>query len=162
VPGEQRPRPVTITAEAASLRRELGPTAWVVLEIVVASADDDGQVFVSPAEIALVAGLNVDTVQRALRRLRDAQLMTVDDARVAGRFAGTRRSLGFERLRGGALIGVVSLPDAPDAVSPDTATSVTETIAAVESPSISRRATSTRRASHSSTPASIPSLFEGA
>jgi hypothetical protein len=151
-----------VATEAASLRRELGPTTWVVLEIVVASADDEGQVCVSPAEIALVAGLNVDTVQRALRRLRDAQLMTVDEPRVEGRFAGTRRSLVFERLRGVALIGVVSLPCAPDAVSPDTAKSVTETIAAVESPSISRRATSARRASHRSTSPSIPSLFESA
>jgi hypothetical protein len=160
VPAEPAVRAVTVTADAASLRRELGPTAWVVLEVLVASSGDDGTVFVSPAEVALVAGLNVDTVQRALRRLRDAQLVTVDDDRVAGRFAGTRRSLVVENLRGVALVGAASLPDAPDVASPCTAITVMERHAAVDPQSISRHATSTRPVSRSSTPASLPSLFE--
>jgi hypothetical protein len=160
VTAEPSPRTIMTAADAAIVRRRLGPTAWVVLEIVVATADDKGIVQSSPADIAQLAGLNVDTVQRALRRLRDAQLVTVYDARAAGRFAGTRRSLVVEHLRGVALVGVASLPRAPGAVSPCTAITVTERLAAVERASFKRATPSPRHASRSSTSPATRSLFE--
>jgi DNA-binding transcriptional ArsR family regulator len=160
VPAEPTLHAVTITADAVALRRELGPTAWVVLEIIVATADDESIVHSSPTKIARLAGLNVDTVLRALRRLRDAGIVSVDETRVGGRFAGTRRSLVIENLHGAATVDVVPLACSPHADSPDTDITVTQRHAAVDPQSVSRRAASTPVVNHSSTPASILSLFE--
>jgi hypothetical protein len=79
--------PITIAPEATSLRRSAGPVAWVVLEIMVASSDD-GLSSLSAAEIATVAGLHVDTVQHALRRLSESGVVSIDAVRVGGRFTG--------------------------------------------------------------------------
>jgi hypothetical protein len=160
VPAESSLRPVTITAEAVWLRRELGPTAWVVLEVVVATADAEAIVQSSPAEIARLAGLNVDTVQRALRRLRDASMLTIDEARVTGRFAGTRRSLVGENLHGIATPELASRSCSPDAAPPDTDITARERHAAVDSQSISQREASSPQVPRLSTRPSTLSLFE--
>jgi hypothetical protein len=67
---------LTLDARAAAVRRSVGPTAWVVLEELLAcstdvDADVDGmrRAVVSVRALAASIGLAKDTVARALRRL---------------------------------------------------------------------------------------------
>ena len=83
-------RPLTLGPAANTMRRDLGPIAWAVLECVAAAAVDHAGVTVSYISVRGVAdelGLAKDTVARALRRLADEQLVAHVPARADdGRF----------------------------------------------------------------------------
>lgn len=81
---------------ASALRRQLGPTGWVVLEELLAHTDgtDDGyEATASVRSLAAAVGLSKDTVARALVRLRGAGIVTAGQSRAStGTFtAGTYR-----------------------------------------------------------------------
>lgn len=79
---------VVVGAEAAALRRQLGPMAWCPLEVVVAVSDDDGLAVVSVRSLAAELGVSKNTAQRALTILRAVGLAVPAPARrVGGRFA---------------------------------------------------------------------------
>lgn len=91
-----RPDPVLLAidmAMAASVRREVGPTAWVVLEALAATSTpgSDGAVAIdcSLRDIAREVGLSKDTVGRAIRRLTETGLVgrTQERDHGSGRFA---------------------------------------------------------------------------
>jgi DNA-binding transcriptional MocR family regulator len=71
---------VTVLPGAAHLRRAIGPTAWVVLEALVQSADstatDDFMTRQSIRDLAVELGLAKDTVARAVRVLREVGLLS--------------------------------------------------------------------------------------
>ncbi len=77
--GEATVRAVTVGAESEALRRQLGPTSWMVFEALLmgsTGAGDDCVARVSVRELALLLGLAKDTVAGAVRRLRDHELVT--------------------------------------------------------------------------------------
>lgn len=79
-------RRVVLDAGSIDLRRELGPTAWVVFEelLLVSSGPVDAcQASVSVRVLAGRLGLAKDTVARALGRLRRAGLVTATQTRTA-------------------------------------------------------------------------------
>ena len=89
-------RSVVVGAAASELRRALGPTSWMVLEELLLRSTgpaDECVARVSVRALAASLGLAKDTVARAIRRLRDAGLVTVAQQRtVAGIFdTGTYR-----------------------------------------------------------------------
>jgi hypothetical protein len=79
---------VVLGPKAASVRRELGPTAWVVLEAIVATstAERDGvaRAVTSARALGHELGLAKDTVAAALRRLHAAGFVTRDPQRRGG------------------------------------------------------------------------------
>lgn len=79
-------------AQAAALRRSVGPTAWVVLETLVAGIDRQSRVTTGVREVATDLGLSKDTVARALVRLSRAGLVVRVDLRDerSGRFISSR------------------------------------------------------------------------
>jgi DNA-binding transcriptional ArsR family regulator len=75
---------VVVGGAASELRRALGPTSWMVLEemLLHSTGPADGCVArVSVRALAASLGLAKDTVGRAIRRLRDAGLVTVAQQR---------------------------------------------------------------------------------
>jgi hypothetical protein len=70
---------VTMLPGAAHLRRAVGPTAWVVLEALVQSAEptdtDDYIKRRSIRDLAIELGLAKDTVARAVRVLREVGVL---------------------------------------------------------------------------------------
>ena len=89
---------LVISAQAARLRRALGPTSWVVLEELLQAsepaADDVSSATrssaVSVRDLARRLGLDKDTVARAVHRLIDAELVSRCQIRTgAGTFART-------------------------------------------------------------------------
>jgi hypothetical protein len=70
---------VTVLPGAAHLRRAVGPTAWVVLEALVQSAEptdtDDYITRRSIRDLAIELGLAKDTVARAVRVLREVGVL---------------------------------------------------------------------------------------
>ena len=75
---------VTVGPAASALRREVGPTAWVVLESMLAVARrSDGHVVadVSVRQLAEAHGLAKNTIARAVATLRRARLVAVAQAR---------------------------------------------------------------------------------
>ncbi|HEY3486305.1 MAG TPA: helix-turn-helix domain-containing protein [Ilumatobacteraceae bacterium] len=88
--GTERRR-VVIGPRAARLRRELGPSGWVVLEELLACSAGpvgDCRADVSVRSLAAGLGLSKDTVARALSRLRRAGLVSPSQSRSAsGGFA---------------------------------------------------------------------------
>jgi hypothetical protein len=82
---------MTLGSHAPALRRELGPTAWVVLEdLVTRSQSTNGHIAVdaSTASIVESVGLGRDCVRAALRRLAKASVIVPSSARDGhGRFA---------------------------------------------------------------------------
>lgn len=78
-------------AEAAVMRRRLGPTAWAVLEQLVAHSHGSTGTRVAAATVRSLAcdlGVSKDTAARAVSRLRAAGIVTVEQARErSGAFA---------------------------------------------------------------------------
>ena len=70
---------LVLTAESRHLRRELGLTAWAVLQEVALDATDDAGPMVaavSARSLASSLGIGKDTAARALARLVDAGVLT--------------------------------------------------------------------------------------
>ena len=93
-PSETTPSPlVVLTAHAANVRRQVGPTAWVVLEAVVADAQTDATGSVAARtnvrRLASVLGLSKDTVAAALARLIGAGLLERRVTRESSRFGAS-------------------------------------------------------------------------
>ena len=77
-------RTLVLTPAAVELRRQVGPTAWVVLEATVAHTVGVAGVLtacVSARSLASELGLAKNTTARALSVLRDAGVLTVVQAR---------------------------------------------------------------------------------
>jgi DNA-binding transcriptional ArsR family regulator len=75
---------VVVGGAASELRRALDPTSWMVLEeLLLCSTGPAGGCVarVSVRALAASLGLSKDTVGRAIRRLRDAGLVTVAQQR---------------------------------------------------------------------------------
>ena len=75
---------VVVGAASSDLRRALGPTSWVVLEELLLRSSgtaDECVACVSVRSLAASLGVAKDTVARAIRRLRDAGLVTVAQRR---------------------------------------------------------------------------------
>jgi DNA-binding transcriptional ArsR family regulator len=75
---------LVVGAAGTALRRQLGPTAWVVLEATVALAhvaDGDLLVDASARSLASEVGLSKNTVARALSVLRECGLVTFTQTR---------------------------------------------------------------------------------
>src|ERR1700754_1607473 len=68
-------RPVTLGSGAPELRRQLGPTAWSALEVLVASMDADGDPRASVRTVAAELSVSVNAAQRAIGRLRRAGIV---------------------------------------------------------------------------------------
>jgi len=81
---------VELTPGCRSLRRHLGPMAWVVLEDIALDATPAGGDLVARTSARLVAehlGIQPGTAARALRRLRDEGLIALGrEERAGGRF----------------------------------------------------------------------------
>lgn len=78
-------RHLVLTAESAELRRQLGPTAWVVLEELLLASTGNGdacRASVSVRSLASRLGLAKDTVARAL--IRRTGLVTAHQPRTTG------------------------------------------------------------------------------
>jgi DNA-binding transcriptional ArsR family regulator len=85
-----------VTGLGREVRRRVGPSAWAVLEELVARggevAGQPAVVEVSTAQLAQALGLSADVTRSALRRLVAAGLVEREDLRSSGtsRFAGAR------------------------------------------------------------------------
>jgi len=82
---------IVIEPAVSGLRRELGPTAWVVLEEMLLCSTGDADwctATVTIRGLGASLGLAKDTIARALRRLHAAGIVTAMPARTpAGTFA---------------------------------------------------------------------------
>ncbi len=77
-------RRLVVTAGSVELRRQLGPTSWVVFEELVLVSTGTGGGCVASVSIRALAGrlgLAKDTVARAIARLRRAGLVTGHQSR---------------------------------------------------------------------------------
>jgi len=86
---------------AESLRRQIGPTAWVVLETLAESSRQPtgvAEVDASVRDLAALTGLSKDTVARAIRRLFDACVVNRVDMRDerSGRFGRSIRRVDLD------------------------------------------------------------------
>jgi len=83
-------RSIIVGPDVSGLRRELGPSSWVVLEEMLLSSTgdaDDCTAAVSIRTLGASLGLAKDTVARAIRRLQAAGIVTAVPARTpAGTF----------------------------------------------------------------------------
>lgn len=82
---DRPPRCIVLTDAARVLRRQLGPTAWTVLEELVLDAVEPARVDCHVRQIAAGVGISKDTAARALRRLIALGVIT----RRSGRDAAT-------------------------------------------------------------------------
>ena len=73
---------------AAAARRQLGPTSWAALEVLVDLSDDGAcRVVTSVRDVADQLGLSKNAAHRAIRRLVDAGLVAPTQERATdGRF----------------------------------------------------------------------------
>jgi DNA-binding transcriptional ArsR family regulator len=121
---------LSLSSRAERRRRELSPSAWVVLECLATDAvDRAGKVETSVREIGRRVGLNKDTVTRAVQRLISAGLVSRLDLRDgdSGRFELSRYVVdleagGFESARPGSL-DTVARVDRPDVIGDRSAVS---------------------------------------
>lgn len=108
---------VVLSPAAEPLRRRLGATAWLVLEQVLLDAEPDGPPWragTSARRIAGTLGLDPGSVAAALRRLRAAGVVEVDQDRYgSGRF-------GLAGYVVGTIVGVCPAPVLPVTVEPST------------------------------------------
>jgi len=77
-------RRIELDAASLELRRQLGPTAWVVFEELLLASTGTAQACeatVSVRALAARLGLAKDTIARALTRLRHAGLVTAAQSR---------------------------------------------------------------------------------
>ena len=77
---------VTLGRSASAARRELGPTAWAVLETVVAHASETDGVptaAVSARRVVAELGLGKNTVARAMVRLCNVGMLTAPQPRAS-------------------------------------------------------------------------------
>lgn len=84
MPADASVRSVVVGAASSELRRALGPTSWVVLEELLLrsrATTDECVACVSVRALAASLGFAKDTAARAIRRLRDAGLVTVAQQR---------------------------------------------------------------------------------
>ncbi len=83
-------RSAVVGAAASESRRALGPTSWMVMEELLMRSTGPADACIASVSVRTLAaslGLAKDTVCRAIRRLRDAGLVTVAQLRtVAGIF----------------------------------------------------------------------------
>ena len=83
-------RSIVVAFEVSALRRDLGPTSWMMLEELLLRSTGPADACVARVSIRALAaslGLAKDTACRAIRRLRDAGVVTVTQQRtVAGIF----------------------------------------------------------------------------
>ncbi|HEV3355033.1 MAG TPA: hypothetical protein VG076_19035, partial [Acidimicrobiales bacterium] len=92
---------VSVGHDAAAIRRDLGPLAWIVLEELVLCADEeDGELrsALGVRELASALRISKDTAARALRRLVEARLVRrITSRSAAGRFASCHYVLRLPR-----------------------------------------------------------------
>ena len=77
-------RRLVLTAGSVEIRRQVGPTAWVVFEELVLVSTGPGGACVASVSIRALAGrlgLAKDTIARAIARLRRAGLVTAHQSR---------------------------------------------------------------------------------
>ena len=113
LPADTATRSVVVGAASTELRRELGPTSWMVLEEMLVRSTGAGHECIAPVSVRALGaslGLAKDTTARAVRRLRDAGVVTaVQQRTTVGVFAtGSYRIAVPEHI---AL--VLSAPTAP-------------------------------------------------
>ena len=80
-------RSVVVGGAASELRRALGPTSWMVLEELLLCSTGPADACVARVSVRALAaslGLAKDTVGRAIRRLRAAGLVTIEQQRTVG------------------------------------------------------------------------------
>lgn len=80
------PPAIVVDARSSQLRRQVGPTAWMVLEEMLLlshmSASGSARIAcVSTRGLASSLGLAKDTVARAIRQLRDTGLVSAEQRR---------------------------------------------------------------------------------
>ena len=78
------PTTLVLGADAGDLRRRVGPVAWVVLETICATTSDADDRLVATSSVRDIArdvGLSRNTAARAVRRLVDAGVLTVEQGR---------------------------------------------------------------------------------
>jgi DNA-binding transcriptional ArsR family regulator len=90
LPADKTPRAVVIGPASSELRRAIGPTSWAILEEMALRSTDVGEFRVARVSVRALAsslGLAKDTAARAIRRLRDAGLVTaVQERKQSGIF----------------------------------------------------------------------------
>jgi MarR family len=80
-------RSIVVALEASALRREFGPTSWMVLDELLLRSTGPADACVARVSVRALAtslALSKDTACRAIRRLRDAGLVTVTQQRTVG------------------------------------------------------------------------------
>lgn len=121
---------ITVLPSSRTLRRRVGPLAWVLLEELAFRADSrsDGlSVQTNVRELGATLDIGKDTVAKALGRLVDLGLIRSENRRIAGRYAGCAYVVDSEACRrAGILItrfGGDSSPHpgAPCPIEPDAA-----------------------------------------
>lgn len=121
---------IAIGPPAAEVRRQVGPTAWAVLEAIVEAAHPGADGLLAAAtnlrELAAVLGLSKDTVGSALARLARAGIVERRPQRASSRFAGSSYvvvgSTGLKRIDCPKL----PCPETSDAETPHRQTTLTE------------------------------------
>jgi DNA-binding transcriptional ArsR family regulator len=86
LPADTATRSLVVGAASSDLRRELGPTSWMVLEEMLlrsTGAAHECIARVSVRALGTSLGLAKDTTARAIRRLRDAGLVIAAQQRTA-------------------------------------------------------------------------------
>lgn len=72
---------------ANAVRRQVGPTSWAALEVLVALGDADGRAIASVRHVADELGISKNTAHRAIRRLVDAGVVSpLQERSIDGRF----------------------------------------------------------------------------
>jgi DNA-binding transcriptional MocR family regulator len=93
---------LSVGHDAAPIKRDLGPLAWIVLEELALAADEgeDGELrsALGVRELAAALGISKDTAARAVSRLVEARLVCrITSRTAAGRFASCHYALWLPR-----------------------------------------------------------------